>query len=232
MDVAKEAADFVLLKHDLSVLHQGIVEGRKTFGNTLKYIFMATGANFGNMFSMAGASLFLPFLPMLPKQILLINFMTDLPEMAIATDNVDPVMVQRPHRWDVGLIRRFMLVFGALSSVFDYMTFGVLLWLLHADQALFHTGWFVESVISAALVVFVLRTRLPVLRSRPSRLMAALTAGVVLITLALPYLPIAGLLGFKPLPPLYLVIIGVIVVMYLVSAELTKRWFYRTYASQ
>ncbi len=232
VDVAKEAADFVLLRQDLSVLHQGIVEGRKTFGNTLKYIFMATGANFGNMFSMAGASLFLPFLPMLPKQILLINFLTDLPEMAIATDNVDPGMVQRPHRWDVGFIRRFMLVFGVLSSVFDYVTFGVLLGLLHADQASFHTGWFVESVISAALVVFVLRTRLPALRSRPSRLMALLTAGVVLTTLVLPYLPIAGLLGFKPLPPLFLLIIGAIVVMYLVSAELTKRWFYRTYASQ
>jgi Mg2+-importing ATPase len=231
VDVAKEAADFVLLKQDLSVLHQGIIEGRRTFANTIKYVFMATGANFGNMFSMAGASLFLPFLPMLPKQILLINFMTDLPEMAIATDNVDPVMVQGPHRWDVGFIRRFMFVFGPLSSVFDYLTFAVLLFLLKADQATFHTGWFVESVISAALVVFVLRTRLPVGQSRPSRLMLLITAGVVLATLALPYLPVASLLGFKPLSPSYLLIIGAIAIVYLISAEFTKRWFYRRYSS-
>jgi Mg2+-importing ATPase len=231
VDVAKEAADFVLLEQDLAVLHQGIIEGRRTFANTIKYVFMATGANFGNMFSMAGASLFLPFLPMLPKQILLINFMTDLPEMAIASDNVDPVMVETPHRWDVSFIRRFMFVFGPLSSVFDFLTFGVLIFALKADQATFHTGWFVESVISAALVVFVLRTRLPVLHSNPSRLMLAITAGVVVAALALPYLPFANLLGFKPLPPLYLVVIAAIVVGYLVTAEIAKRWFYRRYGS-
>ncbi len=154
VDVAKEAADFVLLRTDLEVLRQGIIQGRKTFANTLKYVFMATSANFGNMFSVAGASLFLSFLPMLPKQILLINFLTDLPEMTIASDNVDDVFVQQPHRWDVGFIRRFMLIFGPLSSVFDLLTFGVLLWVMHAEEPLFHTGWFTESVLSACVVVF------------------------------------------------------------------------------
>jgi Mg2+-importing ATPase len=229
VDVAKEAADFVLLKRDLAVLHEGIVQGRRTFANTLKYVFMATSANFGNMFSVAGASLFLPFLPMLPKQILLINFLTDLPEMTIATDNVDPTFVQRPHRWDISFIRRFMLVFGSLSSVFDFVTFGVLLLVLRAGPELFRTGWFVESVLSATLVVFALRTRLPFTRSRPSRPMLAVTAVVALVTLLIPYSPIAGLLGFKALPPVYLLVIAIIVLTYFVSAEVVKRIFYRSY---
>jgi Mg2+-importing ATPase len=227
VDVAKEAADFVMLKQDMAVLHQGIIQGRKTFANTLKYVFMATSANFGNMFSMAGASLFLPFLPMLPKQILLINFLTDLPEMTIAGDNVDAIFVQQSHRWDIGFIRHFMLIFGPLSSVFDFLTFGVLFLLFRAGQAQFHTGWFVESVLSASLVVFAVRTRLPFLRSRPSRAMLAVTGVVVLVTLLLPYSPLAGLLGFEALPPLYLLAIAAIVAAYVVSAELTKRWFYR-----
>jgi Mg2+-importing ATPase len=227
VDVAKEAADFVLMKKDLGVLHQGIVEGRTTFGNTLKYVYMATGANFGNMFSAAGASLFLPFLPLLPKQILLMNFLGDLPEMTIAGDNVDAGYVQRPHRWDIGFIRRFMLVFGLLSSVFDYATFGVLLWVLHAGPDQFRTGWFLESMLSATLVVFSLRTRLPFYRSRPSRLMMLATGGVWLVTIALPYLPIAGLLGFTALPPSYLVVVFSIVIAYFLSAELTKHLFYR-----
>jgi Mg2+-importing ATPase len=231
VDVAKEAADFVLLEHDLAVLHEGIVQGRKTFANTLKYVFMATSANFGNMFSVAGASLFLPFLPMLPKQILLINFLTDLPEMTIATDNVDPTFVQRPRRWDISFIRRFMLVFGSLSSVFDFLTFGVLLLVLHASPELFRTSWFVESVLSATLVVFVLRTRLPVTRSRPSRPMLTVTAVVALVTLLIPYSPIAGLLGFKALPPVYLLIIAIIILAYFVSAEVVKQIFYRSYNS-
>lgn len=227
VDVAKEAADFVLLKQDLAVLHQGIIEGRKTFGNTIKYIFMATGANFGNMFSMAGASMLLPYLPMLPKQILLLNFLTDLPEMTIATDNVDDSMIQRPQRWDVGLIRRFMLIFGTLSSVFDFVTFGALLWLLKANQPQFHTGWLLESVVSATLVVFVLRTRKPALRSKPGKALMVATLLVVLATVTLPYTPLAAPLGLAPLPPLYLLTIVVIVLGYLVSAEFTKRWFYR-----
>ena len=167
-DVAKEAADFVLLEKDLAVLGRGVIEGRRTFSNTLKYVFMATSANFGNMFSMAGASLFLSFLPLLPKQVLLTNLMTDFPEMTIASDNVDPEMVAVPRRWDIRFIRRFMLVFGLLSSVFDYATFGVLLLVLHASPAEFRTGWFIESVASASLVVLVIRTRRPLFRSAPA----------------------------------------------------------------
>ena len=227
VDVAKEAADFVLLRNDLEVLRQGILQGRKTFANTLKYVFMATSANFGNMFSVAGASLFLSFLPMLPKQILLINFLTDLPEMTIASDNVDDVFIQRPHRWDVGFIRRFMLVFGPLSSIFDLLTFGVLLWLMHADQASFHTGWFIESVLSAGVVVFAVRTRLPFIRSHPSRVMMLVTLVVALVALGLPYSPLATILGFKPLGLEALGLIAAIVVLYFISAEIVKRWFYR-----
>ncbi|PWB74017.1 MAG: magnesium-translocating P-type ATPase [Anaerolineales bacterium] len=226
VDVAKAAADFVLLEQSLDILREGIVQGRRTFANTLKYVFMATSANFGNMFSMAGASLFLPFLPMLPKQILLINFLTDLPEMTIASDNVDDVLVEKPRRWDIGFIRHFMLVFGPLSSFFDFATFAVLLWLMKANEAIFHTGWFIESVLSAGVVVFAVRTRLPFMRSQPSRAMLGMTLAVIAVTLALPYSPVAGLLGFAPLPPLYLFLIFGIVALYFLSAELTKRWFY------
>ncbi len=229
VDVAKEAADFVLLRPDLAVLHQGILLGRKTFANTLKYVFMATSANFGNMFSMAGASLVLPFLPMLPKQILLINFLTDLPEMTIASDNVDDIFIERPHRWDVGFIRRFMLVFGTVSSAFDFLTFAVLLWGLRAGQELFHTGWFVESVLSAALVVFALRTRQPFQRSKPSRSLLLATAGVALVALVLPYAPLARLLSFVPVPPLFLLAVAAIVAVYFITAEMTKRWFFRRF---
>jgi Mg2+-importing ATPase len=227
VDVAKEAADMVLLKQDLDVLREGIILGRKTFANTLKYVFMATSANFGNMFSVAGASLFLSYLPMLPKQILLINFLTDLPEMTIASDNVDDVFVERPHRWNIAFIRRFMLVFGPLSSLFDFATFAVLLWLMKADEATFHTGWFIESVLSAGVVVFALRTRLPFVRSKPSKAMLGMTLAVMVVTLALPYSPLASLLGFAPLSLAYLLAIFGIVVAYFIAAELTKRWFYQ-----
>jgi Mg2+-importing ATPase len=227
VDVAKQAADFVLLKQDLNVLEQGILQGRRTFANTLKYVFMATSANFGNMFSVAGASLFLPFLPMLPKQILLINFLTDLPEMAIAGDQVDEVFIKSPHRWDVAFIRRFMLIFGPLSSLFDFATFALLLWGLKASQQAFHTGWFIESVLSAALVVFAVRTRLPFIKSRPSRTMLVITGLVALVALVLPYTPLAALLGFTPLPIAYLGMILIIVAIYFIAAEFTKRWFFR-----
>jgi Mg2+-importing ATPase len=231
VDVAKEAADLVLLKQDLDVLREGILQGRKTFANTQKYVFMATSANFGNMFSMAGASLFLPFLPMLPKQILLINFLTDLPEMTIASDRVDEVFVARPHRMDIKFIRRFMLIFGPLSSLFDFTTFAVLLWLMKANEQIFQTGWFIESILSAGVVVFAVRTRLPFMRSRPSRTMLGMTLLVMAITLILPYTPLAGLLGFTPLPLTYLLVIFGIVAAYFLSAELTKRWFYRKYGA-
>ena len=178
-DVAKEAADIVLLEKDLSVLVQGVKSGRMTFANTLKYVFMATSANFGNMFSMAGASLFLPFLPLLPKQILLTNLMTDFPEMAIATDSVDSEMVEQPRRWDIKFIRKFMLAFGLLSSVFDYLTFGCLLWVLHATVDQFRTGWFMESVVSASLIVLVIRSRRPFFKSKPGKYLLLATLLIV-----------------------------------------------------
>jgi len=225
VDVAREAADFVLLDRDLEVLVEGVREGRRTFANTLKYVFMATSANFGNMFSMAGASLFLPFLPLLPKQILLINLLTDFPEMTIAGDNVDDELVQAPRRWDIGFIRRFMIVFGIVSSVFDYLTFGVLL-LLHATVAQFRTGWFIESIISASLIVLVVRSRRPFFRSRPSRLLILATVMVVIVTALTPYLPFAGVLGFQPMPAYFYPIIAFIIIAYIAAAELTKRIFY------
>ncbi len=227
VDVAKEAADIVLLEKDLHVLVEGVSEGRTTFANTLKYVYMATSANFGNMFSMAGASLFLPFLPLLPKQILLTNLMTDFPEMTIATDTVDREMVDRPRRWDIGHIRKFMTIFGVLSSVFDYLTFGVLLLVLRASPDQFRTAWFVESVISASLIVLVIRSRKPFFRSVPGRALVAATLLVAAATLALPLTPIAAPFGFQPLPVEFLLLIGAIVVLYIVAAEVAKKAFYR-----
>jgi Mg2+-importing ATPase len=231
VDVAKEAADLVLIEQDLDVLKEGIIAGRKTFANTLKYVFMATSANFGNMFSMAGASMFLKFLPMLPKQILLINFLTDLPEMSIANDRVDDIFIQKPHRMDIKFIQRFMLVFGPLSSIFDFTTFAALLWLMKANEQTFQTGWFIESILSAGVVVFAVRTRLPFIKSQPSRIMLVITGAVALFTLVLPYSPLAGLFGFTPLPIKLLLIIFGIVMLYFLSAEMLKRWFYRRYGN-
>jgi Mg2+-importing ATPase len=224
-DVAKEAADIVLLEKNLKVLVQGVNSGRMTFANTLKYVYMATSANFGNMFSMAGASLFLPFLPLLPKQILLTNLMTDFPEMAIATDNVDNEMVEQPRRWDIKFIRKFMLAFGLLSSVFDYLTFGCLL-LVHASVDQFRTGWFIESVVSASLIVLVIRSRRPFFKSKPGKYLLLATLFIGAITLFMPYSPLTGLLEFQPLPYSFLLMLGVILVGYIVSAELLKRLFY------
>ncbi len=224
-DAAKEAADIVLLESDLAVLETGVREGRRTFANTLKYVFMATSANFGNMFSMAGASLFLPFLPLLPKQILLTNVLTDLPELTIATDRVDAEWIERPHRWDIRFIRRFMVVFGLLSSIFDYMTFGVLLRVLQAGPTGFRTGWFVESVVSASLIVLVVRTRERFFRSRPSRALLLATVLVGAATIALPYTPLGAPFELVPLPPLFLMTLALIVLAYVITAELAKRWF-------
>jgi Mg2+-importing ATPase len=239
VDVAKEAADIVLLEPGLDVLAQGVRDGRATFANTLKYVFMATSANFGNMFSMAGASLFLPFLPLLPTQILLTNLLTDFPEMTIASDNVDPELVEQPRRWDIRFIRRFMVVFGLLSSVFDYATFAALLWVMKLPvwgppgaattyaQALFRTGWFVESVLSASMVVLVIRTRRPVWRSRPGNLLAIATVAIWIATLAIPYTPLGTLFKFVPLPWPFLLMLAVILALYMSGAEFAKRHFYR-----
>lgn len=227
VDVAKEAAAIVLLENDLGVLIDGVEEGRKTFANTMKYVFMATSANFGNMFSMAGASLVLTFLPLLPKQILLTNLLTDLPEMTIATDSVDQELVESPRRWNLDFIKKFMVVFGLVSSVFDFVTFGVLLLLLHASPGQFRTGWFIESVISASLIVLVIRTRRPFFKSVPSKYLVGATLLVSFIVLLLPYSPLAGLLGFTPLPTVFMMALACILIMYVGLAEVAKALFFR-----
>jgi Mg2+-importing ATPase len=227
VDVAKEAADIVLMQKDLNVLVEGVKEGRITFANTLKYVFMATSANFGNMFSMAGISLVLPFLPLLPSQILITNLLTDFPEMTIATDRVDRELVNQPRRMNIAFIRNFMLVFGLLSSVFDYLTFGALLLLLHANPAQFRTGWFMESVISASTIVLVIRTRQSIFKSKPGKYLLMATISIVGVTLLLPYTPIASLLGFQPLPIEFLLVLAAIVGLYILCAEAVKRVFYQ-----
>ncbi len=226
-DVAKEAADIVLLEKDLGVLIDGVREGRTTFANTLKYVFMATSANFGNMFSMAGVSLFIPFLPLLPKQILLTNLMTDFPEMAIATDNVDEQMIDYPRRWDIKAIRKFMITFGLVSSVFDYLTFGLLLLILHSNEAQFRTGWFLESVISASIIVLVIRSRKPFFRSRPGKYLLIATLSIAAITLILPFTPLGTVFGFSQPGFSTCLLLLAIVVVYILAAEITKRIFYK-----
>ncbi len=226
VDVAKDAADLVLLEHDLDILRDGIDEGRRTFANTLKYILTTTSANFGNMFSMAAASLFLPFLPLLASQILLNNFLSDIPGTTIAGDNVDPEWVAAPRRWDNGFIRRYMVLFGLVSSIFDFLTFGLLLWVFHASPEEFRTGWFIESLLTELVIALVVRTRRVFFRSRPGNLLLASTLVVIGVTLALPYLPFESLFGFVPLPaPLMLALIG-LTALYVVAAEGAKAYFY------
>jgi len=226
-DVAKDAADIVLLEKDLGVLIEGVREGRTTFANTLKYVFMATSANFGNMFSMAGVSLFIPFLPLLPKQILLTNLLTDFPEMTIATDNVDDEMVDHPRRWDIKAIRKFMITFGLVSSVFDYLTFGLLLLVLRANESQFRTGWFLESVISASMIVLVIRSRKPFFKSRPGKYLLIATLSIAVITLILPFTPLGDVFGFSPLKFSTYLYLMLIVVIYIIAAEITKTIFYK-----
>lgn len=230
VDVAKEAADLVLLDADLSVLVNGVKEGRRVFTNTIKYIFMAASANFGNMFSMAGASLILPFLPLLPKQILLTNLLTDFPSMAIATDNIDSEDSLRPRQWDIGFIKKFMIFFGLLSSVFDYLTFWVLLHFLKVGEHEFQTGWFLESVVSATLIVLVIRTRNTFYRSKPGKYLLSATLLIVGIVLFLPIMPFASALGFVTVPPIFYMAMLIIVCLYLVSAEVFKKFFFKRFA--
>ncbi len=226
VDVAKEAADFVLLKQDLGILREGIDVGRMTFANTLKYILMAVSSNFGNMFSMAGASLILPFLPMLAPQILLENFLSDIPSTAIASDNVDPEWVARPRRWNTAFIRDYMVLFGLVSSVFDFLTFGVLLFIFHSTPELFRTSWFLESLLTELVISLVVRTRRVFFRSRPGKLLLVSTLVFIGITLVLPYLPFSSIFGFIPLPlPLLLTMIG-LTMLYVVVTEIAKKYFY------
>jgi Mg2+-importing ATPase len=223
VDVAKDAADLILLERNLQVLHDGIREGRRAFANVMKYILMGTSSNFGNMFSMAAAILVLPFLPMLPRQILLNNFLYDLAQVTIPTDRVDAERLATPERWNARIIRDFMLLVGPISSIYDFLTFGVLLRIFHASEALFHTGWFVESLVTQTLVLFVIRTRGSPWRSRPSRPLTATTLVIVGIGLALPFTPLAKPLGFVPLPPGFFFFLIGATGTYLALVELAKR---------
>jgi Mg2+-importing ATPase len=227
VDVAKEAAAIVLLEKDLRVLLQGVRQGRRTFANTMKYVFTTTSANFGNMLSMAIAAAVLPFLPLLAGQILLINFLTDFPATTIATDAVDPEQLEQPHGWDIGFVRSFMLVFGAVSSIFDLLTFAVLRLGFAADATTFRSGWFLESVATELAVLFVLRTRRPFFRSRPSRLLAASSLGVSGLAFVIPYSPLAAILGLEGPQPAVLAALAAITALYVAATELAKGRFYR-----
>jgi Mg2+-importing ATPase len=230
VDVAKDAADIILLEQGLRVVHSGIIEGRKAFGNVMKYLLMGTSSNFGNMFSMAAAAIFLPYLPMLPTQILLNNFLYDLSQVTIPTDHVDQSYIIKPRRWDIKLIRNFMLFIGPVSSIFDFLTFFIMLQVFHASAPLFHTGWFVESLATQTLVLFIIRTAGNPLRSRPS---LPLTITVLLVVgsgMLLPFTPLAAPLGFTPLPALYFLFLAGMIVTYLLLVEVVKRWLMRRLA--
>jgi len=227
-DVAKESADLVLIEKSLGVLNRGIELGRTTFANTLKYILVTTSANFGNMFSMAGASLFLPFLPLLPKQILLINFLTDFPAITIANDTIDAEILEEPRRWDIKLIRNFMFTFGFVSSVFDYLTFAVLIIGFKAQQEIFQTSWFTFSILTELLILMVMRTQKLFFKSKPAPILLYPTILVGVFTLILPYLPLHELLNIEPIKPLMLFSLLGIAGLYIIITEITKHYFYRS----
>jgi len=230
VDVAKDAARIILLEKDLGVLHDGVIEGRRSFANIMKYITMGTSSNFGNMFSMAAASLFLKFLPMLPTQILLNNFLYDTSQLSIPGDNVDAALLRQPKRWRTDFIRQFMVIIGPISSIYDFLTFGILLGVFRAGEQMFHTGWFVESLATQTLVVFVIRTAGNPLKSRPSRQLIATMLAIVIIASVLPYTRLGLLLGFTPLPPSLLIAIALLTLTYLALVQLVKTWFYRRHA--
>lgn len=222
-DVARDAADIILLEPGLAVLLTGVLEGRRAFGNVMKYLLMGTSSNFGNMFSMAGAAVLLPFLPMLPTQILLNNFLYDLAQISIPSDTVDPEFIRKPRRWDIGLIRRFMLWVGPISSLYDFLTFFVLLKVFHTSEQAFHTGWFIESLATQTLVIFVIRTSKNPFKSRPSSGLIATSLGVVTVGLVLPWSPFAHALGFTPLPLSYFAFLALATATYMGIVELVKR---------
>jgi Mg2+-importing ATPase len=229
-DVAREAADFVLLESSLDVIRRGIQEGRNTFANTLKYVLTTMSANLGNMISMAAASLFLPFLPLLAGQILLNNLLSDVPAIGIASDAVDPELTERPQRWNMRFIGRFMVEFGAVSSVFDFLTFAALLMVFRAGPELFRTGWFIESLLTELVIAMVVRTRRLFFRSRPGGVLLWTTVGLMALTFAIPYLPFAGVLGFVPLPAPLLAMVAAVTVLYVGATETLKSRFYRDVA--
>jgi Mg2+-importing ATPase len=226
-DVARAAADLILLEHDLSVVRTAVTAGRATVQNVSKYVLMGASSNFGNMFSMAGATLILPFLPMLPIQILLNNLIYNVSEIAIPFDSVDPEAVVGPVKWDIRLIERFMLVFGPVSSVFDFITFYALLGFFGAGESLFQTGWFIESMTTQTLVVFCIRTRRRFFRSKPCWSLVALNLGAVALAIGLPLIPLGRWFGFVPPPPLFFVFLAGTTLAYLGLVEVTKVLFYR-----
>ncbi|MBS7616808.1 magnesium-translocating P-type ATPase [Candidatus Bathyarchaeota archaeon] len=230
VDVAKESADIILLQNDLTVLHDGVLEGRKTFGNTMKYIMMGTSSNFGNMFSVAGASLFLDFLPMLPTQILLNNLLYDLSQSTVPTDDVDQEYIEKPKRWDISFIRRFMIFLGPISSIFDFLTFFIMLFVFNATEPLFQTAWFLESLSTQTFVIFVIRTkRSPFYKSKPSKLLLLSSVAIVTFASILPFTPLGELFQFVAPPfTFYLVLVG-LVGTYLTLVEVVKRWFFKRY---
>ena len=229
-DVAKDAADIVLLRKSLDVLAQGIVEGRKIFANTLKYIMMGTSSNFGNMFSVAGASMFLKFLPMLPKQILLTNFIYDVSEITVSTDSVDEEDLRKPKKWNVKAIKRFMVFFGPISSLYDFLTYGVMLFIFHASPALFQTGWFIESLCTEIFVIFLIRTkRLPFFKSRPSKYLLLTSLAGVAFAIAIPFTFLGKFFGFVAPPLLFFGVLILMVLTYLLLVELGKYYFFRKY---
>ncbi|MDD5669701.1 MAG: magnesium-translocating P-type ATPase, partial [Candidatus Omnitrophica bacterium] len=230
VDIAKESADMILLKKSLMVLEDGVKEGRKTFGNIVKYIKMGSSSNFGNMFSMTGGSLFLPFLPMLPIQILLNNFLYDVSQIAIPTDSVDKEYLVKPRRWDVTHIRRFMVIIGPISSIFDFITYGVMLFVFKSSPALFHTGWFIESLCTQTLVIYVIRTgKIPFIESRPSTFLVLTSLFIVAAGISIPFSSLAKPFGFVVPPPSYFLVLIVIVGSYLFLVQWTKSWFIRKY---
>ena len=233
VDIAKESSDIILLEHSLLVLDEGVMEGRRVFGNIIKYIKMAASSNFGNMFSMLGASIFLPFLPMLPIQVLTNNLLYDFSQTAIPTDEVDADWLKKPRKWAISELRRFILFIGPISSIFDYATFFIMLYVFKCwnNPILFHTGWFVESLFTQTLIIHVIRTnKIPFIQSWASRTLIFTSLVIVAIGAYLPFSPLAGWLGFTPLPPLYWFLLAGMLICYVVLTQLVKGWFVRKFA--
>jgi Mg2+-importing ATPase len=232
VDIAKESSDIILLENSLLVLEQGVMEGRRVFGNIIKYIKMAASSNFGNMFSVLGGSLFLPFIPMLPIQVLTNNLLYDFSQTAIPTDNVDSEWLKKPRKWDISGIRRFILYIGPISSIFDYATYFIMLYVFNswANPALFHTGWFVESLFTQTLIIHVIRTnKIPFIQSRASKPLLFASLAIVAVGAWLPYSPLAGALGLTPLPPLYWLLLAGMLLCYVLLTQVVKSWFYHRF---